>query len=52
MSTKRKKSNQFQYLRFKTAYIPYDGRDTVSGIPGDETFPQRFITQTIYPFKK
>lgn len=41
----------WDYL-FKTAYIPYDGRDIVIGFPGDETFPKRFFHQAIYPIRK
>lgn len=37
---------------FKTNYIPYDGRDIELGFEGDETFPQDFIGQEIYPLNK
>ena len=37
---------------FKTNYIPYDGRDIELGFEGDETFPQDFISQEIYPLNK
>lgn len=35
---------------FKTAYIPYDGRDIPLGFPGVETFPTTFLTQSVYGF--
>ncbi|MDX1270281.1 sterol desaturase family protein [Bizionia paragorgiae] len=37
---------------FKTNYIPYDGRDIELGFEGDETFPEDFISQELYPLKK
>ena len=38
----------WDYL-FKTDYIPYDGRDIELGFEGDETFPDNFIQQELYP---
>jgi sterol desaturase/sphingolipid hydroxylase (fatty acid hydroxylase superfamily) len=38
----------WDYL-FKTAYIPYDGRDIELGFEKDETFPQTFVSQSFYP---
>ncbi len=37
---------------FKTAYIPYDGRDIELGFENDEIFPKTFFGQLIYPLKK
>lgn len=37
---------------FGSSYIPSDGRDIELGFEGDETFPQSFITQEIYPLGK
>ncbi len=37
---------------FKTDYIPYDGRDIELGFEGDETFPEDFVSQELYPLKK
>ncbi|NNK86996.1 MAG: sterol desaturase family protein, partial [Flavobacteriaceae bacterium] len=37
---------------FKTDYIPEDGRDIELGFPGDESFPQDFLNQELYPFGK
>ena len=35
---------------FRTAYIPYEGRDIKLGFPGVETFPDSFVSQTTYGF--
>lgn len=40
----------WDYL-FRTAYIPYDGRDIELGFSGDEKFPERFTDQMLQPFK-
>lgn len=40
----------WDYL-FKTNYIPKDGRDIELGFEKDETFPQDFIQQELYPIK-
>lgn len=37
---------------FGSNYIPSNGRDVELGFEGDETFPQSFITQEIYPLGK
>lgn len=37
---------------FNTHHVPYNGRDIELGFDGDETFPQKFATQIIYPVKK
>ena len=37
---------------FNTNHLPYNGRDIELGFEGDETFPQNFATQIIYPVKK
>jgi sterol desaturase/sphingolipid hydroxylase (fatty acid hydroxylase superfamily) len=36
---------------FKTNYVPHDGRDNELGFENDETFPQNFLQQEIYPLK-
>ena len=41
----------WDYL-FKTAYIPYAGRDIELGFDHDENFPQTFVAQEIYPLIK
>ncbi|WP_115461147.1 sterol desaturase family protein [Winogradskyella aurantiaca] len=41
----------WDYL-FKTDYIPHSGRDIELGFDKDEEFPQDFINQELYPFKK
>ncbi len=40
----------WDYL-FKTNYIPKDGRDIELGFEGDESFPQSFVEQELYPIK-
>ncbi|WP_459212543.1 sterol desaturase family protein [Aquimarina rhabdastrellae] len=40
----------WDYL-FKTNYIPKSGRDIELGFEGDETFPNSFIKQELYPLK-
>ncbi len=40
----------WDYL-FKTNYIPKNGRDIELGFEGDETFPNSFIKQELYPLK-
>lgn len=40
----------WDYL-FKTAYVPKDGRDIELGFENDESFPENFKDQNIYPFK-
>ena len=37
---------------FGTAHIPYDGKEIKLGFPGVDHFPQDFIHQNIYGFKK
>jgi sterol desaturase/sphingolipid hydroxylase (fatty acid hydroxylase superfamily) len=37
---------------FGTAYVPSDGRDIRLGFPEIESFPQSFIGQNLYGFKK
>ena len=37
---------------FKTNYIPFEGRDIKLGFPGVEKFPQDFVKQNLYGFKK
>ncbi|GGZ79744.1 sterol desaturase family protein [Algibacter mikhailovii] len=37
---------------FKTNYIPYSGKDIELGFNGDESFPDNFIDQELYPLKK
>jgi len=41
----------WDYL-FKSDYIPYEGRDIELGFSEDEYFPQTFVMQGIYPWKK
>lgn len=41
----------WDYL-FKTAHIPYNGKDIELGFEGDETFPKDFINQELYPLSK
>lgn len=41
----------WDYL-FKTDYVPHSGRDIELGFDKDEEFPQDFINQELYPFKK
>lgn len=41
----------WDYL-FKTNYIPHNGRDIELGFAGDETFPQDFLQQELYPLNK
>ncbi|MBD0834245.1 sterol desaturase family protein [Aestuariibaculum suncheonense] len=41
----------WDYL-FKTAHIPYNGRDIELGFEGDENFPKDFISQELYPLNK
>lgn len=41
----------WDYL-FKTNYVPHSGRDIELGFDKDETFPEDFIHQELYPFKK
>ena len=41
----------WDYL-FKTAYIPYSGRDIELGFEGDENFPDQLSKQIIYPISK
>lgn len=41
----------WDYL-FKTAYIPEEQGDVELGFPDDEGFPQTFIKQIFYPFKR
>ncbi len=41
----------WDYL-WKTNYIPYEGRDIKLGFPGVEKFPQDFVNQNLYGFKK
>lgn len=36
---------------FRTAYIPYDGRDIRLGFPGVENFPQGFLEQNTHGFR-
>ena len=37
---------------FKTAYIPFNGRDIRLGFPGIEQFPRTFFSQAIFGFSK
>ncbi|TNJ43837.1 sterol desaturase family protein [Tamlana fucoidanivorans] len=37
---------------FKTNYIPHSGRDIELGFDGDESFPDDFISQELYPIKR
>jgi len=37
---------------FKTDYVPYEGRDIEIGFNGDESFPEDFISQELYPWSK
>ena len=37
---------------FKTNYIPHNGRDIELGFENEEEFPNNFINQELYPFKK
>ncbi len=37
---------------FNTHHLPHDGRDIKLGFHGDESFPQDFANQIIYPVKK
>jgi sterol desaturase/sphingolipid hydroxylase (fatty acid hydroxylase superfamily) len=41
----------WDYL-FGTAYIPHDGRDIRLGFEGIEDFPEGFVGQNLYGFKK
>jgi len=41
----------WDYL-FRTASIPKDGRDIELGFPGVESFPQGFVKQNLYGFRK
>jgi sterol desaturase/sphingolipid hydroxylase (fatty acid hydroxylase superfamily) len=41
----------WDYL-FGTAYVPKSGKDIELGFTEDETFPEDFIAQQAYPFKK
>ena len=41
----------WDYL-FRTAVIPYDGKDIKLGFPGMDQFPKKFIQQELYGFKK
>jgi len=41
----------WDYL-FKTAYIPESGKDIELGFDHDETFPQRFLQQITYPWRR
>lgn len=41
----------WDYL-FRTAYVPYNGRDIQLGYPGDEDMPQSFWKQALFPFTK
>lgn len=41
----------WDYL-FKTNYIPFEGKDIKLGFPGIEKFPQDFVQQNLYGFKK
>lgn len=41
----------WDYL-YKTNYIPSNGRDIELGFEGDENFPQDFVHQELYGFKK
>ncbi|MCH4551603.1 sterol desaturase family protein [Aestuariibaculum lutulentum] len=41
----------WDYL-FKTAHIPYNGRDIELGFEGDEDFPKDFLNQELYPLNK
>lgn len=41
----------WDYL-FKTAYVPYSGRDIELGFEGDENFPDQLSKQIIYPISK
>ncbi|GAB4253860.1 MAG: hypothetical protein Kow0079_09760 [Vicingaceae bacterium] len=41
----------WDYL-FGTAYIPKDGKDIPLGFENVEAFPDNFISQSLYPFKK
>lgn len=36
---------------FKTAKIPYDGRDIELGFEGDETYPDGFVSQSVQGFR-
>lgn len=36
---------------FRTNYIPFSGQDIELGFTGDESFPQDFISQEMYPLK-
>jgi sterol desaturase/sphingolipid hydroxylase (fatty acid hydroxylase superfamily) len=40
----------WDYL-FGTAYVPKSGKDIELGFQDDETFPEDFIAQQLYPFK-
>lgn len=40
----------WDYL-FGTAYLPKSGKDIELGFEDDETFPEDFLTQQVYPFK-
>ncbi len=41
----------WDYL-FKTAHVPYNGKNIELGFEGDETFPKDFISQELYPLNK
>ena len=41
----------WDYL-FKTNYIPSDGKNIELGFNNDQLFPEKFLEQEIYPFKK
>jgi len=41
----------WDYL-FGKVYIPYDGRDVELGFEQDNRFPESFLMQEIYPWKK
>ncbi|MFD0989966.1 sterol desaturase family protein [Mariniflexile jejuense] len=41
----------WDYL-FKTAHVPYNGKDIELGFEGDESFPKDFISQELYPLNK
>ena len=41
----------WDYL-FRTAYVPHSGKDIEIGFEGDESFPDDFRQQVLYPFKQ
>ncbi|MDZ7741852.1 MAG: sterol desaturase family protein [Bacteroidota bacterium] len=41
----------WDYL-FGTAYVPENGRDTELGFTEDEDFPESFLQQNLYPFRR